>query len=99
MRISGTGLDGFVGVLLALSFNLAAQQAAAPAVPKQPKDASQYVLGPDDQIRIWSLGMEEITDKPVRIAPNGDIDLPLIGAIHAGGLTVEELKTRLVERF
>src|SRR5205814_5248066 len=65
----------------------------------QPGDTSQYVLGPDDQIRVWSLGMEEITDKPVRIAPNGDINLPIIGGIHAGGLTVEQLKARLVERF
>lgn len=103
MTISVTVLEYFAGVLLALSSTLsstlAAQQAAAPVVPPQPKDTSQYVLGPDDQIRIWSLGMEEITDKPVRIAPNGDIDLPIIGGIHAGGLTVEQLKATLVERF
>jgi polysaccharide export outer membrane protein len=65
----------------------------------QLEDTSQFVLGPDDQIKIWSLGMEEISDKPVRIDPSGDIDLPIIGKIHAGGLTVGQLRARLVDRF
>lgn len=60
---------------------------------------SQYVLGPDDQIKIWVLGVEEISDKPVRIDPSGDIDLPVAGKLQAGGLTVEELKAKLVERL
>jgi protein involved in polysaccharide export with SLBB domain len=36
---------------------------------------SQYVLRPDDQIKIWVLRVEEISDKPVRVDPSGDIDL------------------------
>jgi len=43
--------------------------------------------------------VEEISDKPLRIDPSGDIDLPLIGQIHAGGLTLEELRAELTQRF
>jgi len=59
----------------------------------------QYVLGAEDQIRIWILGIEEISDKPARIDPSGDLDLPLIGKVHAAGLTVDQLRVHLVDRF
>lgn len=63
------------------------------------QDAVQYLLGPDDQIKVWALGMDEIADKTLRLDPAGDIDLPLIGKVHAGGLTVDELKETLSQRF
>jgi polysaccharide biosynthesis/export protein len=84
---------GYLGIILsAASFVVSAQQT-------QPKDSSHYTLGPDDQIKIWALGVEEITEKPVRIGPSGELDLPLIGKVHALGMTVEQLKTELVKRF
>jgi polysaccharide export outer membrane protein len=76
-----------------------AQQAVSPATPAQTADAAHYLLGPDDQLKIWALGVDEMTDKPVRVDPGGDIDLPLIGKVHAGGLTQEQLKAELVQRF
>ena len=78
---------------------LIAQKAAETLDPPQPLDSSQYVLGPDDQLKIWVLGVEEITDKPVHIDPSGNLDLPLIGKIHAAGLTAEQFKASLVEAF
>jgi polysaccharide export outer membrane protein len=78
---------------------VASPQSSAPAKAPQLPDPSQYLLGPDDQIKIWVLGVEEIADKPVRIDPSGGIDLPLIGRVHAGGLTAEQLKAELVRRF
>jgi polysaccharide biosynthesis/export protein len=72
---------------------------SAGLVVAQPEDRPHYLLGPDDQIKIWAFGVEEIADKPVRIDPSGDIDLPLIGKVHAGGLTVEQFKAELVSRF
>lgn len=80
----------------------AARLATAPAVSSTATgtvDTAQYVLGPEDQLKIWSLGMEEITDKPIRIDPSGDIDLPTVGRVHAAGLTVTQLKAKLVETF
>lgn len=74
------------------------QPAPAVAAKAGSVDPSQYVLGPDDVIKIWALGMEEISDKPVRIDPGGYVDLPLLGRIRAGGLTIEEFKADLIKR-
>jgi polysaccharide biosynthesis/export protein len=56
------------------------------------QNPAEYLLGPDDQVKVWALGVDEITDKPLRLDLAGDIDLPLIGKVHAGGLTVDQLK-------
>jgi polysaccharide export outer membrane protein len=69
-------------------------------VPSAPPQApSEYVLGPQDELRIWALGMEEISERPVRIDPAGFIDLPVVGRVQVGGLTVEQAKQQLVERL
>src|SRR5260221_4113115 len=81
-------------ILSAASFLASAQK-----MPLEPQNLSHYTLGPDDQIKIWALGVDEISDKPVRIGPSGDLDLPWIGKVHALGLTVEELKTELIQRY
>jgi polysaccharide export outer membrane protein len=92
-------LKRVVFVLLTAGWLMGGGQSPLPVEPAQPQDASQYVLGPDDQIKIWALGMEEISDKPVRIGPGGYIDIPLIGRVHAEGLTSEQLKAELVKQF
>jgi polysaccharide export outer membrane protein len=58
---------------------------------------STYTLGPDDQIIVRALDLEEIKDQPVRIDMNGNINLPLVGRVHAAGLTVEQLERQLVK--
>jgi polysaccharide export outer membrane protein len=80
----------FIGLVAALGM---------PAQQRQPDGTAEYVLGADDQLKIWALGIEEITDKPIRIDPSGDIDLPLIGKVHAAGLTLKQLKAELERRF
>src|SRR2546428_11380358 len=54
--------------------------------------ATNYVLGPDDEVTITALHVTEITDKPYRIDSAGYITVPMIGRVHAGGLTVELLE-------
>jgi polysaccharide biosynthesis/export protein len=58
-----------------------------------------YVLGPNDQILIRAPGADEINERPFRIDSEGFINLPLIGRIRAGGLTVQELEADLVKRL
>jgi len=58
-----------------------------------------YVLGPEDQITIQAPDVEEISGKPVRIDLRGNISLPLIGRIEAGGLTAEQLEVQIKDRF
>ncbi len=85
---------GFVLVVLT-AFCAVAQQPAATAK----KLDSGYVLGPDDQIVIRAIDSPEISDKPFLIGLDGNITLPLIGRVEAGGLTVEQLETTLNTRL
>ena len=61
--------------------------------------ATSYVLGPNDQISVRVLHLEEIASQPLRIDMQGYINLALAGRIHAGGLTVESLENAIAERL
>ncbi len=58
-----------------------------------------YVLGPGDQIVLHVADMEEIPQTPIRIDPNGRIDLPMVGRLQAGGLTVAQLHDELATKL
>ena len=62
-------------------------------------DSDEYRLGPGDQLKLWVLGLEEISDRPLRVDGTGFIDVPLVGRVKAGGLTVEGLREALVENL
>jgi polysaccharide biosynthesis/export protein len=74
-----------------------------PAQPPRelPSDSIRpnYVLGPNDQIMIRVPQAEEINDKPFRIDSEGNINLPIVGRLRAGGLTIQELEAELVKRL
>src|SRR5438309_1878726 len=61
--------------------------------------AASYVLGPDDEIVVHALHAGEIADKPFRIDALGDMNMPMIGRVRAGGLTVEQLERELNSRL
>ncbi len=77
---------------LCLSSSLCAQK---PLIARQPPAVSEYILGAGDQISLHVVDLDDISDKPVRIDPNGYIDLALVGRIDAGGLTIEQLREQL----
>jgi len=56
----------------------------------------EYRLGPEDQIRVWAGGVDEIAKEPYRIDPSGYVDLPVVGRIAAGGHTVNEFRELLI---
>ncbi|MGA2215876.1 MAG: polysaccharide biosynthesis/export family protein, partial [Bryobacteraceae bacterium] len=58
-----------------------------------------YVLGPNDQILIRAPEAEEINQKPFRVDGDGNINLPLVGRIHAAGMTLQELEVDLIRRL
>ena len=60
---------------------------------------SEYALGPGDQITINALEAEEISGKPLLIESSGNIEVPLIGRVHAADLTVEQLQEELTTRL
>jgi polysaccharide export outer membrane protein len=72
---------------------------SAASVPSASPSRSQYVLGPDDSLKIWALGVDEISDKPIRIDTSGFVDLPLLGRMQAAGLTVQQFEATLLKRL
>jgi polysaccharide export outer membrane protein len=58
-----------------------------------------YVLGPNDQILIRAFQVEEIGERPYRIDMDGNVDLPLVGTVKAGGLSVDQLEMELAKRL
>jgi polysaccharide export outer membrane protein len=62
-------------------------------------DDSGYVLGPDDQLKVWALGLDEIPDRPFRVDARGIVDIPLIGRVQAGGQTLAAFRQELLKRL
>lgn len=96
-------MNGSRSTRLLLSFLLLAGPLALagqkPLIARQPPAVSEYILGAGDQISLHIVDLDDIPDKPVRIDPNGFIDLPLVGRVEAGGLTIERLRDQLRTRF
>jgi polysaccharide biosynthesis/export protein len=66
-----------------------------------PGDAANYLLGPDDQIMIRAVGVDEFNaqadSKPAQIDMRGYLDVPIVGHIKAAGLTVQQLEAAITE--
>ncbi len=67
--------------------------------PQGPLDLLRptYELRAGDQIMIRAFEMEDISEKVFRLDGEGFINLPVLGRVKAGGLTVEKLETVLVQ--
>lgn len=59
---------------------------------------SEYRLGADDQIEISVFQVKDL-DRTVRVNSQGQISLPLIGVIDAGGKTARELEQLIAEKL
>jgi polysaccharide export outer membrane protein len=58
----------------------------------------EYRLGPYDQIVVEVLGVDDLK-REGRIDGAGNFSYPLIGAVHAAGLTPGELSTMIADRL
>lgn len=89
-------LVGSVPSLLAAGAEQCA--AGAPAEGQLAKGLDQdYPLGVGDQVVVWALGAEELSEKPSRVGGDGYLDLPLIGRLRAAGLTPGQLRVKVCE--
>jgi polysaccharide export outer membrane protein len=62
--------------------------------------STDYALGPGDQITLVVPGLEDqYNEKVFRIDASGDVTLPLVGRIHAGGLSTAALEADLQIRL
>ena len=73
-----------------------------------PADATEYRFGPDDKIRLsifeWRPSLDETfgweaLNKEFTVGAEGDLSLPLIGRVQAGGLSRDELSLHIAEQL
>lgn len=92
--------------VLGLGLSASALLGQAPAATAEKQEAllppgrvaGNYVLGPNDVIMLRVLELDEVSDKPFRVDSDGNINIPLIGKIQAGGMSIEKLEALLTER-
>ena len=82
------------------AFPLAGQTTILPALSRSPAATDtaplpSYVLSPDDQIEIIVMGHAEFNSS-VTLLPDGTFNYPVLGKVHAAGLTVDGLTAVLV---
>jgi polysaccharide biosynthesis/export protein len=90
-------------VLFAVSVVFSSPGFAAPPVPANtipktvavPKD---YVVDSGDVLEI-SVWKEEDLKKEVLVRPDGGMSFPLVGELHAGGKTVDQIAAEITKRL
>jgi len=60
------------------------------------KGVSEYRIGPQDLLEISVFQVTEL-NRTVRVNTSGDISLPLVGVMRAGGRTVQELEADIAK--
>ncbi|HUZ63452.1 MAG TPA: polysaccharide biosynthesis/export family protein [Acetobacteraceae bacterium] len=63
-----------------------------PALPSAP--VGHYILGPGDTVRVITFDAEQLTGE-FRVGDGGDISVPLLGNVHAAGMSTRQLGARL----
>lgn len=87
--------------LLVCIFIFCLTQSVAGQAVLQRRDAPEpeVQLGAGDQVVLHVDDLDNMPKEALRIDPNGNLDLPLIGSTHAAGLTPTELKQTLVRAY
>jgi polysaccharide export outer membrane protein len=79
---------------------LASTVAPVPTAPTaDTPNMTSYILGPEDLITVRVFAADDIPDKPAQVDNNGSVTLPMIGSVHAAGLTVEQFQANLVTAY
>jgi polysaccharide export outer membrane protein len=80
--------------------------AAGPAAPSTPArepvvaaDPNAFRIGPEDVLDIYVRNDRELSRPTVPVRPDGKISLPLVNDVQAAGLTTDELRMQLMDRF
>lgn len=77
---------------------LAALLLASPAWAQSPIASADYRLGARDRVKIEVFEVPELNSE-LRVADDGTVNLPVVGAVPAAGLTVGELAEALKRRL
>ena len=72
---------------------------ALPASLAAQRMEGAYRLQPEDLIRVFVVGEPELSVPQALISRDGKVSVPIIGEIHAAGLTTTELEQLIARRF
>ncbi len=84
-------------VLRMLAFagaSLIASCGTIPSTPSNEAAPSEYQLGPGDQLRVTVFGEADLTGSYI-VGSQGSISYPLVGEVHAAGLTIPQFTAAL----
>jgi polysaccharide export outer membrane protein len=81
-----------------LAAALAAVLACAPALAQGPVASADYRLGPKDRLKVEVFEVPELNAE-ARVADDGTVTLPVLGAVPAAGLTADELAASIEQRL
>lgn len=62
------------------------------------KDGPEYRIGPQDLLEITVFGVQDLS-RSVRVNANGQISLPLIGSLMAGGVSIPALEQTIAGKL
>ncbi len=99
-KIGGCGLLAFASIT-----HLYGQTPQGQTDGRLPASADAFVagrqsnLGVGDQLLISVADLDEVTNRAVRVAEDGTVDLPLIGAVQASGTSLGGLRKTLAASF
>jgi protein involved in polysaccharide export with SLBB domain len=62
-------------------------------------DLEDYPIGPGDLLTVSVFGVEQLQNRHVRVAGDGNIELPFAGKLQVAGLTQSEVQSILVRSF
>ena len=80
-------------------FGAATDVAVPTGSPKQRiGNPSDYKIGAQDLLEISVFQVADLS-KTVRVNTSGDISLPLVGLIHAGGMTVQDVEGSIARKL
>ena len=89
-----------VSTVLLSPLSTAQQRNASSDVPAPASGAAvQSKIGVGDQLTISVADLEEVTNRTVRVAEDGTVDLPLVGAVQAAGTSLPVLRAVLASAF
>jgi protein involved in polysaccharide export with SLBB domain len=54
-----------------------------------------YVVAPPDVLAVSSTQAPELNVQQLKVAPEGTVDMPLIGPVHVAGMTVEQIEKQI----
>ena len=72
--------------------------ACAPALAQGPVASADYRLGPKDRLKVEVFEVPELNAE-ARVADDGTVTLPVLGAVPASGLTADELAASIEQRL